>query len=381
MRIGFDAKRAFNNRTGLGNYSRFVLNALRNYAPEHTCLAYTPKIKMGLFDEFPADAIRLPSSKNKLYGAWWRSYGITDSLSKDEIQLFHGLSNELPTGLQKAGIKSVVTIHDLIFLRYPELYPAIDRFFYRQKFRNACEQADVIVAVSEQTKRDIMAFYGTASEKIQVVYQDCHEAFQQPQTSQVSNEGTQPWEVSPVSQKYGIAKPYVLCVGTIEARKNQLRLVQAFQAAQLADAQLVLVGGKTKFQQQIASFIAKNRLETKVRILNNVPFADLPALYQSARVFAYPSFFEGFGIPIVEALHSGVPVVAATGSCLEEAGGEGGLYVNPNDMDKLAQKLQLLWQDEGLRQQLSVNGLMHVKQFAAENIAKKLVTIYESTLF
>jgi glycosyltransferase involved in cell wall biosynthesis len=381
MRIGFDAKRAFNNRTGLGNYSRFILNALRTYAPAHPYLAYTPKIKTGLFDEFPAEAIRLPSSKNKLYGAWWRSYGITQSLSKDSIQLFHGLSNELPTGLQKAEIKSVVTIHDLIFLRYPELYPAIDRFFYRRKFRKACEQADVIVAVSEQTKRDIMEFYGTAAEKIQVVYQDCHEAFHQPQTSQVLNGGAQPWEVSDVDEKYGITKPYVLCVGTIEARKNQLRLVQAFQAAQLADAQLVLVGGKTKFQQQIESFVAGNKLKTKVRILNNVPFEDLPALYQSARVFAYPSFFEGFGIPIVEALHSGVPVVAATGSCLEEAGGNGGLYVNPKDTDALAQKLQLLWQDEALRQRLSTNGQTHVKQFAAENIAKKLVTIYESTLF
>lgn len=386
MRIGFDAKRAFNNKTGLGNYSRFILNALQKFASEHTYLAYTPKIKTGLFDEFPTDDIRLPTSKNKLYGAWWRSYGITKSLSKEGVQLFHGLSNELPTGLQKAGIKSVVTIHDLIFLRYPELYPAIDRFFYRQKFRKACEQADVIVAVSEQTKRDIVEFYGISSAKIQVVYQDCHEVFQQPQTSQVLKRGrpvggAQPWEVSAVSQKYGITKPYVLCVGTIEARKNQLRLVQAFQSAQLANAQVVLVGGQTKFQQEIASFVVKNQLETKVRILNNVPFADLPALYQSAWVFAYPSFFEGFGIPIVEALHSGVPVIAATGSCLEEAGGNGALYVNPNNKDELAQKLQLLWHDEGLRQRLIANGQAHVKQFAAENIAKKLTTIYESTSF
>jgi glycosyltransferase involved in cell wall biosynthesis len=380
MRIGFDAKRAFNNRTGLGNYSRFVLNALRNYAPEPTYWAYTPKIKTGLFNEFPADAIRLPSSKNKLYGAWWRSYGITNQLSKDGIQLFHGLSNELPTGLQKAGIKSVVTIHDLIFLRYPELYPAIDRFFYRQKFRKACEQADVIVAVSEQTKRDIMEFYGISSEKIQVVYQDCHEVFQRKASPQ-RRPPLPLYGSERGSFKYGITKPYVLCVGTIEARKNQLRLVQAFLAAQLADAQLVLVGGKTKFQQEIESFVAKNQLETKVRILNNVPFADLPALYQSARLFAYPSFFEGFGIPIVEALHSGVPVIAATGSCLEEAGGDGGLYVNPKDTDELAQKLQLLWQDEALRQRLSAKGQTHVKQFAAENIAKKLVTIYESIPF
>ncbi|NBB20075.1 glycosyltransferase [Runella sp. CRIBMP] len=381
MRIGFDAKRAFNNRTGLGNYSRFVLNALQHFAPQHQYLAYTPKFKVGLFDEFPEKYIRFPEVKNKLYGAWWRSYGIKKKMVQEGVQVFHGLSNELPHGLSAAGIKSVVTIHDLIFLRYPELYPAIDRFFYRQKFKNACAEADVVVAVSEQTKRDIVAFYGTSPKKIKVVYQDCHEAFHL--TSQVLKRGrpvggAQPWEVSPLLQKYNIGKPYVLTVGTIEARKNQLHLVKAFHAAQLTDAELVLIGGKTSYQQAIEAYIAQHHLATKVKILNGVPFADLPALYHSARVFAYPSFFEGFGIPIVEALHSNVPVVASTGSCLEEAGGKGGLYVDPNDVNALAQTLTLLWQDETLRKSLITEGQKHVKEFAAEKIARELTEIYAS---
>lgn len=240
--------------------------------------------------------------------------------------------------------------------------------FYRQKFKNACAEADVIVAVSEQTKRDIIEFYGTSPAKIKVVYQDCHEVFHQTKTL----------EVSPVLQKYNIGKPYVLSVGTIEARKNQLHLVKAFHAAQLTDAELVLIGGKTSYQQAIEAYVAQHHLATKVKILNNVPFADLPALYQSARVFAYPSFFEGFGIPIVEALHSGVPVVASTGSCLEEAGGKGGLYVDPNDMNALAQTLTLLWKDETLRKSLITEGQKHVKGFAAEKIARDLTEIYAS---
>lgn len=375
MRIGFDAKRAFNNRTGLGNYSRFVLNALRTFAPAHHYYAYTPKIKADFFDEYPTSNTYLPPVQNKLYGAWWRSFGIKKELQKANIQVFHGLSNELPSGLHRVGVKSVVTIHDLIFLRYPALYPAIDRFFYQQKFKRACAEADVIVAVSEQTKRDIIEFYGTSANKIQVVYQDCHEAFHQIEPFQ----GSEPNGFE-ICQKYNIRAPYVLCVGTMEARKNQLRLVKAFQQANLEDATLVLVGGKTKFQQEIEAFVVQNRLQSKVRILNNVPFADLPALYQSARVFAYPSFFEGFGIPIVEALHAGVPVLAATGSCLEEAGGGGGLYADPLNEDDLAQKLQQLWQDDLLRQKLVTNGQKHVKQFAAEKIAKQLVNIYESIL-
>ncbi|MEZ4900720.1 MAG: glycosyltransferase family 1 protein [Spirosomataceae bacterium] len=367
MRIGFDAKRAFNNRTGLGNYSRFVLNALLKYAPEYDYLAYTPKIKAGFFEEFLPKNVRNAPYQNALQQAWWRSIGMVKDLQKDRIEVFHGLSNELPSGLKKAGIKSVVTIHDLIFLRYPELYPAIDRFFYRQKFKKACEIADVIVAVSEQTKRDIIEFYDIAPHKIQVVYQDCHEVFHQAQPPS-----------SQILKIEGISKPYILSVGTIEARKNQLQLVKAFCEAQLPDAQLILVGAKTPYQQKIEAYIAQHHLEGSIKILNKIAFLDLPVLYQAAHIFVYPSLFEGFGIPIVEALHSGIPVIAATGSCLEEAGGSGAVYFDPHHTDELAQKLQLLWNDESLGQQLVKQGQEHIKQFSAENIAQKLINLYQS---
>ena len=366
MRIGFDAKRAFNNTTGLGNYSRFVLDALMAHRPGNEYLAYTPTVKSGLYGSFPASQIHVPDSL--IGGSVWRSRLITSQLQKDKIEIFHGLSGELPIGLRRAGIRSVVTVHDLIFRRFPELYKPIDRWLYDRKARRACHQADAIVAVSEQTKRDIVDFYRIPPDKIKVVYQDCDESFHQK-----ANEKT----AAAVREKYHLTKPYVLCVATIELRKNQLNLVKAFGQLNLPDHELLLVGRKTIYQSRIEKYIAQNRL-ANVRIFNHVPFADLPALYQNAAVFAYPSFFEGFGIQVVEALHSGVPVVAATGSCLEEAGGQGSLYADPHNVDELAQKLHTALTGSALRNSMVREGQIHVRQFAARRIAGELAGVYGS---
>ncbi|GAB2625391.1 glycosyltransferase family 1 protein [Emticicia sediminis] len=366
MRIGFDAKRAFNNHTGLGNYSRFVIEALLKYAPQHEYLAYTPKPprdnKAGL-----KLSPKLPTTL--VGGGLWRSWLINNDLKKDNVDIFHGLSNEIPFGIRKSGVKSVVTIHDLIFVRYPELYPAIDRFFYQQKFRYACENADAVVAVSQQTKDDIMEFYKIPAERIRVIYQDCQSIFF-------------PWAGTPAAslrkrvgkeilRKYSLNKPYIICVSSFSERKNQKRLVEAFQQLGLNDYELVLVGGKSKYAEEIIQNSPKN-----IRVLYGVPSTDLPALYQGAYLCVYPSFFEGFGIPIVEALHSGIPVVAATGSCLEEAGGEGALYANPLDVNDLSDKMRQVLTNDSLRNDLILKGKEHIKQFSAENIAGQLVELY-----
>ena len=366
MRIGFDAKRAFNNATGLGNYSRFVLSALQQYAPQHHYTAYLPRLEGDLFDFPNVQTSKLP----RIFQAWWRSHGMEVNLRRDNIQLYHGLSNEIPSALAASNIRSVVTIHDLIFLRYPQLYTAIDRRIYLKKSARACRFSDCIVAVSEQTKRDIVTAFGTNPEKIKVVYQDANAIYQQPISATKSEE---------IKAKYQLQNPYLLTVGSIEVRKNQSRLISAFQAANLPDAELIVVGGWSKYQATLEAQIKQNN-KIPIRILNNVPSDDLPALYQNARAFAYPSVFEGFGIPIVEALHSRIPILAASGSCLEEAGGGGAIYANPFKIDDITEKLREIWTNETLQKELVKNGSQHVKQFAAPHIAKQLVEIYEKLI-
>lgn len=370
MRIGFDAKRAFANKTGLGNYSRFVLDALMAHEPAHEYLAYTPKNNRHLFDGFPAGSIHYPKGFiNQKLSAYWRYTRITRQLRDEKIEVYHGLSNEIPQGLQAADIRSVVTIHDLIFERLPHLFKPVDRAIYRHKFQSACRRADVVVAVSDQTRRDLIELYGVDDSKISVIYQDCNPVFQKALTKE---------EQSSICAGYGITGSFILCVGTLEERKNQHRLVEAFAQLKNHDFKLVLVGKPTPYLQKIRETIRQLKLEDRVLLLHNVSTPHLPALYQAAEVFAYISIYEGFGIPIVEALHSGTAVLAARGSCLEEAGGPGGLYADPYQTENISEQLQKLVTDVHLRNTLSEAGRRHVKQFAGEQIAAQLVQLYQS---
>jgi glycosyltransferase involved in cell wall biosynthesis len=374
MRIGFDAKRVVQNNTGLGNYSRYIVDILSRHYRDNNYILFAPKKREN--DRLSKILSRsnisfvFPTGIAKRFSGLWRLFGVKKAIKKQEIRIFHGLSNELPIGIKNRGVKTVVTIHDLIFLRYPQYYKWIDRMIYRLKFKYACQKADRIIAVSKCTKRDIISFFHIDEEKIAVVYQGCHPNFR----LRVADENK-----AAIAAKYSLPPRFILFVGSIEARKNLLLVVKAL--TRLPDEiPLVAVGRSTRYQSEVERYAEKAGIRSRVKLLNNVPFEDLPAIYQSAALFVYPSLFEGFGIPIIEALSSEVPVIAATGSCLEEAGGVGSIYVSPTDEDELAGRIMEVLTNEALAQKMIADGKIHLKHFTEEQIVDDVMNLYVSIL-
>jgi glycosyltransferase involved in cell wall biosynthesis len=360
MRIGYDGKRAANNLTGLGNYSRSLIAQLAQQFPKNEYFVYTPKKRVDIHNLplFKKENIhvRLPDPKQA-------------KVLNDKIDIFHGLSHEIPVGLKKNGIKSIVTIHDLIFLRKPQYYKLIDRIIYRLKSKYACKHADKIIAISEKTKQDIITFYKTDPAKIEVVYQSCDDSFKTLVTTA---------EKEKIRGKYKLPSKYLLNVGTIEARKNLLLIIKALPKID-STYPLVVIGKETSYATLVKKEIEKLGLQDRVIFLQDLPFSDLPSIYQMANIFILPSFYEGFGIPIIEALYGNIPVIAATGSCLEEAGGPSSCYISPNDVQALATTANKIIANETLQALMKQEGLKYVQRFNNDIVSKQLMDCYVSS--
>lgn len=373
MRIGFDAKKIVTNQTGIGNYGRNIVNALSANS-DHQYVLFAPQkgIDECVCELNPSTSVSFVySSAGSCFGQeWWRCREVVKDIARQQIDIFHGLNNELPWGIHKAGCKSVVTIHDLIFLRHPEYYNFITRQILKIKTKYACMHADKIIAISEQTKQDIMDFYHIPESKIEVVYQGCNQIYHH----KVSD------DVQLATQKsYRIPQRYILCVGTIEPRKNQHTLVRILPML-CEDIHLVLISKTTPYQHAIEEEARRLNVLDRVHILNRVRNLDLPAIYQGSTVFAYLSFFEGFGIPVLEAITSGVPVIAATGSCLEEAGGPDSIYCDPSAPALIADKFNELLTQPSHTEQMIQSGLKHAARFTEPLVTEQLLSVYRQLL-
>lgn len=375
VNIGFDAKRAVFNQTGLGNYARTLVNSLATAFPENQYILYTPSLRENARLESlrgqPAVSLTTPRGwLGKLAPGVWRIAGVAGQARADQVAVFHGLSNELPMRLGAAGMKSVVTIHDVIFERFPELYRSHDRMIYRIKTRHACRAATAIVAVSQQSKAELVEFLRVDPQRIKVIYQACDPSFGAP-AGESARAATR--------QKYRLPAQYLLYVGSIEKRKNLLTLVKAVELLRKShDPFLVALGNGKEYLREVTSYIEQNGLSDRVRIISDAAFADFPAIYQSAIGLAYPSKFEGFGIPILEALWSKLPVITTKGGCFAEAGGPASLYVDSQSVEELAHGIKRILEDSTLRAKMIAGGLSHAQKFRAEKMAAEMMALYRS---
>ena len=371
IKIGLDAKRIVRNGTGLGSYGRTLANDLADidgldlllYAPDQGRIELRRQVavRKNLRYCYPKGIYQWSLCK-----AMWRSRGIVSQLQADGVEVYHGLSGELPIGIRKRGIKTVVTIHDLIFMRHPEYYHSMDVRIYTHKFRQTIREADRIVAISECTKRDICELGDIDPSRIDVIYQSCARRFSD------FPENRQMWQVR---DKYELPHRYVLNVGSIEERKNVMLAVKALHRLP-EDVALVIVGRHTPYADEVLRYVRENRLNERVLMLHGVPDEELPPLYRMADAFVYPSRYEGFGIPIIEAIRLGLPVVACTGSCLEEAGGPDSIYVNPDDDEAMAHAIgEVLFGAKG-RQQRIERSQHYVERFENTGAAQRFAELY-----
>ncbi len=374
MRIGFDAKRAFLNNTGLGNYSRDTIRVLSNFYTSNKYFLYTTKNNKNPRLSFLKDSkntfIRTPESLlNKALKAYWRSKSIVKDLFNNKIDIYHGLSHELPLGIEKTSIKTVVTIHDLIFIRYPHLFKTIDRKIYYKKFKSACERADKIIAVSEQTKKDIIDFFDIPKNKITVVYQGCNKVFQNTVTDSIKRK---------TLSKYNIPNKYLLYVGSIEERKNLLTILKTLK--DLPNQKLVIIGNGKSYKVKCLRFISKNNLSERVMFLSDLSLEEMAALYQSAQIMIYPSVFEGFGIPILESLFSKTPVITSKGGCFSEAGGLNSKYINPLSVSEMKETVLEIQNSPELQNTMREKGFEYAQKFTDNKISANIMTVYNSII-
>lgn len=370
LNIGFDAKRAFFNRSGLGNYSRDLIRALSEHNPENHYYLFKPKDTIGIdFKKQKNTTTIIPESRfYKKFGTLWRRRGISKDIQKYPIDIYHGLSQEMPIGIENSGVKTVVTIHDCIFLRYPELFDISYRIIFKQKYAHACQIADRIIAISEQTKQDVMHYFNVPEDKIDVVYQGCSSIFYNKANNDKKEQ---------VRKKYNLPQNFILYVGTMEERKNLLSIFQGIAKGKI-DYPVVAVGRSTKYTEKVKTFAQENKLEST--FIHNVDFEDLPVIYQMATLFIYPSLFEGFGIPILEALNSNTPVITTAGGVFPEVGGKAAKYVEYGDIDQMSEAIKTLLANNTLCEEMAKEGLKQALLFREKEMANNLMAVYIKTL-
>lgn len=378
-KIGFDAKRLFRNYTGLGNYSRTLASNLRAMFPEYNYLLFAEKTSEN------TEAIDFLSERYEVVRprGWhflWRLWRINREIKGENIDVYHGLSHDLPFGISKTGAKSVVTIHDVCYKTYPKMFPLAERIIYSIKYCHSLRTADRVVAISESTRRDILHYFAGKidglADKTTVVYQALNPVFYDRQSdSRALN----------TARQYGLHGDFMLYVGSINSRKNLMGVIEAI-ALMPDDKRMMLAvvgSGGSKYAKKCFQRAEELNVSQYIVHIEGVSsMQTLQAFYQSAKVLVYPSFYEGFGLPVAEALLSGCPVITSKVSSLPEAGGSAALYVDPYISTTIADAIvKVLDMSEAQRAEKCNEGRQWaIETFDPQKLTAQIENIYKDLI-
>ncbi len=370
MRIGIDYTPALGQQAGIGRYTRELVSALLKQPGRHEYVLIKAK---GSSSHSPIDSsatsVTLPFSRRMSALIWHRlRLPITLETFTGALDLYHATDYLIPP-LRKA--KGVVTVHDLSFLVHPELGAAGLVKYLRSALPVSLDRASLVLADSQNTKKDIADLLGFAKERVEVVYCGVSEYFRP------ADDAT---ELERVREKYGLHSPYILTLGTIEPRKNYVRLIQAYQQLRAENGiahDLIIGGGKGWLYQDVFDEVKSLGLEKQVRFLGFVPDDDLLGMLSLAELFVYPSIYEGFGLPPLEAMACGTPVVASNTSCLPEILGDAAVFVDPLDVSSMANGMISMLSNDGLKNDMKARGIKRASRFTWADSAGCLLNLYD----
>jgi glycosyltransferase involved in cell wall biosynthesis len=372
MQIGIDYTAAVRQSGGIGRYTRELVAALFKLASSHRYTVFAATGGLGKTDwrpEIGDSNVRfrpVPLTDDWLHRLWQRlRLPIPVEVITGPLDIFYSPDFVLPPTLR--ATRTLLTVHDLSFLHYPDAFVPSLREYLERVVPRSVARADRVLADSKSTRDDLVAYFDTPPEKVEVLYSGVDSRFR-PEKA--------PGEEERLKTKYGIESPYILSVGTLQPRKNYVRLIKAFANLPLANLQLVIAGGRGWLYEEI--FAEAEKYGNRVHVLGFVDDADLPALYRGAALFAFPSLYEGFGIPPLEAMACSVPVVCSNASSLPEVAGDAALTVDPLDVNALAQAMMRVLEGPSLQQEMTDKGLAQAARFTWKKAARQLLNSFEA---
>ena len=371
MKVAMDVRTVTEVRSGVGNYVLNLLRCLRQEGPREEWYLVGQEKNLNLLNCLPQEntchTTRISHESHPL-GDIWEHYWLPRVLERAQVDVMHGPATLIPLTNKKYA--SVVTVHDLVAYLYPETIPHKYAVYMRWLLRKVVKRADLIISVSHSTKQDLIDILKVEPERIVVVHEAAQASFRYEPDEQ---------RLARVCRHHGIYGPFIYHVGNIEPRKNLLRLLRAFLSLreQLKDdVRLVITGQKGWLTSKLFGAMKQMDLGDWVVFTGYVPHEHLPLLMNAAEAFVFPSLYEGFGLPVLEAMSCGTPVLTSDISSLPEIVGNAALLVDPTDEDAIAAGIKQLLEDTELRRRLAAAGLEQASRFSWQRAARETLAVY-----